>query len=294
MLPYCKIMSMEIRKINYMQETLTGRASKVFTGRTGTPSFSVADKFTASPVEDPGLIDPAGIDKGSSVGSPKASDFAGKSAAIALDAALGIAGSPAKAFPGMLQALQIKDDYTRWHVKRVADYSRDIAKALELPPSEVGRIHRAAVLHDIGKIFTPDSILKKPGNLEDDEFRIMRQHAGKGKEILSQLKGGVDQKILDYVGYHHERWDGKGYPDGLRGERIPIGAQIIAVADAYDAMTSDRPYRKGMSREQALSLMSEGSGTQFSPVVLRKFLKIMEYDTTHKAAGSAGRKAFLN
>lgn len=270
---------MNIRDINYLQGSSIAGTSRVFVKKGGTDSFAVTDKVSASPNEDLNLIDPAKITiKSTSViDSPKASDYAGNSAALALDAALGIAGSPAKAFPGMLQALQIKDDYTRWHVKRVADYSKDVAKALGLPPAEVKRIHRAAVLHDIGKIRTPDGILKKPGKLDDDEFKVMRQHASEGRKILSQLKGGVDNRILDYVGYHHERWDGKGYPDGLKGDRIPIGAQIIAVADTYDAMTSDRPYRKGMSEEKALSLMAENSGTQFSPVVLKKFLEMMGY-----------------
>lgn len=269
---------MNIKDFNYIQQTPVAGASRVILNKGGKDSFSVSDKFAPPPNEDLNLINPAKINTKSSVtDSPKASEYSDKSAMLALDAALGIAGSPAKAFPGMLEALQIKDDYTRWHVKRVADYSRDISKALGLPPAEVNRIHRAAVLHDIGKIRTPDGILKKPGKLDDDEFKVMRQHASEGRKILSQLKGGVDNRILDYVGYHHERWDGKGYPDGLKGERIPIGAQIIAVADTYDAMTSDRPYRNGMPKEKALSLMAQGSGTQFSPVVLKKFLEMMGY-----------------
>ncbi len=284
---------MNIRDFNNIQGISIAGTSRGFVQKSNTGSFAKTDNFNASTNEDLNLIDPAKITikPTSSVDSLKASDYAGKSAAVALEAALGIAGSPAKAFPGMLQALQIKDDYTRWHVKRVADYSRDIAKALGLPSSEVNRIHKAAVLHDIGKIRTPDDILKKPGKLDDDEFKIMRQHAAEGRNILSQLKGGVDKKILDYVGYHHERWDGKGYPDGLKGDRIPIGAQVIAVADTYDAMTSDRPYRKGMPGEEALSLMAQGSGTQFSPVVLKKFLEIMGHETAHKTVGSTGYNA---
>ena len=279
MLLYCRIMSMNIRDFSNIQRTSSffgASQGLVKTGKDG--SFGITDKVTVSLNEDPDLIEPSKINvKSSDADLPKASDYAGKSATIALEAAMGIAGSPAKAFPGMLEALRIKDDYTRWHVKRVADYSKDIAEALGLPPAEVKRIHRAAVLHDIGKIRTPDEILKKPGKLDDEEFKIMRQHSAEGKRILSQLKGGVDKKILDYVGYHHERWDGKGYPEGLKGDDIPAGAQIIAVADTYDALTSDRPYRKGMPQEKALSIMAENSGTQFSPVVLKKFLEMMGY-----------------
>ena len=270
---------MNINRFNSIQGKSVAGASRKTVNRGSNTPFAVNDNFTVSQNEELNLIDSAKINKikPSSTEPPKAADYAHQAAAVALEAALNIAGSPARAFPGMLKALQIKDDYTRWHVKRVADYSRKLAKALGLSNKEVKVIHRAAILHDIGKIRTPDSILKKPGKLDDEEFRIMKQHAAQGKLILSQLKGGVDRKTLEYAGSHHERWDGKGYPDHLAGKKIPIGAQIIAVADTYDALTSTRPYRKGMPREKALSIMAENSGTQFNPKVLKKFLEMMGY-----------------
>jgi len=182
----------------------------------------------------------------------------------------------------LAQAIEAKDPYTRGHVNRVADYSIRLGKALKLPPSEIVRVEKAAILHDVGKIATPEHILNKPGRLTDEEFAIMKEHVVESRKLLSEISGGIDEKIKNYVGYHHERWDGKGYPRGLRGDQIPMGAQIIAVADTFDAMTSDRPYRKGFSFEEALKRLVDSSGTQFSSNVLNRFFELMDFDPKTK------------
>jgi putative nucleotidyltransferase with HDIG domain len=179
----------------------------------------------------------------------------------------------------LAQAIEAKDSYTRDHVHRVAEYARKLAQAFRLPPDEVRRIEKAAILHDIGKITTPEFILNKPGSLTGEERNLMRRHVVESRKMLSEITSGIDDKIRDYVEYHHERWDGKGYPRGLKGDEIPLGAQIIAVADTFDAMTSNRAYRKGYSDEAALVRLMKASGTQFNPKVLRMFFEMMSFDT---------------
>ncbi len=178
----------------------------------------------------------------------------------------------------LAQAIEAKDPYTRGHVQRVAEYSIRLARALRLPPSEISRIEKAAILHDIGKIATPEHILNKPGRLTDEEFAIMKMHVVESRKMLSEITAGIDEKTKDYVAYHHERWDGKGYPEGLKGDEIPLGAQIIAVADTFDAMTSDRPYRKGFPPEEALRRLINTAGTQFNPHILHTFFDLMNFD----------------
>lgn len=164
-------------------------------------------------------------------------------------------------------ALDAKDSYSEGHSRRVAVYSEQIARALGMSEEEVGNIRIVALLHDIGKISIPDSVLNKPGRLTDEEFALMKQHPVAGNEILKDISmiPGVDIGTK----YHHERYDGRGYPDGLKGEDIPYIARIIAVADAYDAMTSNRVYRKHLSSEQVMSELEKGEGTQFDPVIAR-------------------------
>ena len=178
----------------------------------------------------------------------------------------------------LAQAIEAKDPYTKGHVTRVADYSLQLAKSLRLPAGEITRIEKAAILHDVGKIATPEHILNKPGRLTDEEFTVMKEHVVESKKLLSEIKGGIDEQIKNYVGYHHERWDGKGYPRGLKGDQIPLGAQIIAIADTFDAMTSDRPYRKGFSFEEALRRLIDSANTQFNGKLLHKFFEIMDFD----------------
>jgi putative two-component system response regulator len=128
-----------------------------------------------------------------------------------------------------------------------------------------------AALHDVGKIIVPDAILKKPGKLTPDEFVIVKQHCYSGGQICKRVPFLMDMYPIVY--HHHERWDGQGYPDGLRGERIPQGARIVAVVDAYDSMTSDRPYRQAMSHQEAVEILMEGAGRQWDPTVVRIFLE---------------------
>ena len=171
-------------------------------------------------------------------------------------------------------AIDARDPSTHSHSKDVARYARAIAEAMGLPPAEVDTIERAALLHDIGKIGIVDSILGKPGPLTPGEQAAMMAHPRIGAAILEEMPDLAD--LVPIVRHHHERWDGKGYPDGLAGERIPLGARILAVADAFEAMTSNRPYRHRQSQQSALETLLAGRGTQFDPQVVDAFIRSME------------------
>jgi putative nucleotidyltransferase with HDIG domain len=176
----------------------------------------------------------------------------------------------------LAQAIEAKDSYTSNHVGRVRDLSVEIARAVGLNREQTRVLAISATLHDVGKISTPDRILLKPGPLTDEEYEIMKQHAANGAQILRgicSLPTGVEPMVR----HHHERWDGRGYPDGLAGKKIPLGAQIISIADCYDAMTYDRPYRKGFPKAEALKKMEMGCGTQFNPKLLCAFFAIQGY-----------------
>ena len=164
-------------------------------------------------------------------------------------------------------ALDAKDSYSEGHSRRVAVYSAQIAEKLGFSDQDVREIRIIALLHDIGKIGVPDSVLNKPGRLTDEEYELMKQHALAGSEILKDIDmiSGIDIGAK----YHHERFDGRGYPEGLSGDAIPYVARIIAVADSYDAMTSDRVYRKHLTYEQVMAELEKGEGTQFDPDVAR-------------------------
>lgn len=168
-------------------------------------------------------------------------------------------------------ALEAKDPYTYGHSYRVTYYSIKIGEQLGLEKRMLSFLEFASLLHDIGKIGIPEEILHKPSSLSDEEFKIIRKHPEIGGNILESLKN--IKTIIDCVVHHHERFDGKGYPEGLEGEKINIVAKILAVADTYDAMTSDRPYRKGMSHETAIKEIKKQSGLQFDPEVVEAFLK---------------------
>lgn len=163
-------------------------------------------------------------------------------------------------------ALDAKNSYTCGHSERVAILSLLLANTMGLSPAEQTRIHIGAHLHDIGKIGIPDAILNKQGKLTDDEFSIIRQHPEIGDTIVSKLR--VFHSVGDIVRHHHERFDGKGYPDGLRGQDISLGARIVAVADAFDAMTSTRAYRQVFTLSQALEETKRCRGTQFDPDIV--------------------------
>ncbi len=171
----------------------------------------------------------------------------------------------------MTAAVDNKDRYTRRHSEDVLSYSLDIAVQLGLSLEEQDSIKVAALLHDIGKIGVPDHILRKPGTLTQDEFEAVKQHPLMGAIIVAAVPGF--EETLDAVRHHHERWDGEGYPFGLKGEEIPLPARIMAVADAFSAMTTDRPYRQGMSEEQACAIIRRGAGSQWNPECVEAFLR---------------------
>ena len=159
---------------------------------------------------------------------------------------------------GLANALEAKDSYTRGHSERVAALARSLALAAGVPRAAADVIAQAGLLHDLGKIGIPESVLRKPGSLSAEEWAAMRQHPLVGAQIVAPLEFFADGAVI--VRHHHERQDGSGYPDGLRGELIPLGARIVAVADVYDALTSDRPYRPRMSRSDAVRRLEEESG----------------------------------
>ncbi len=176
----------------------------------------------------------------------------------------------------LAQAIEAKDSYTSNHVGRVRDISVEIARTIGLERELIKVIAISATLHDVGKISTPDSVLLKPGPLTDDEYEIMKQHAENGAQILRGIRS-LPEGVEGMVRHHHERWDGKGYPQRIAGADIPLGAQIISIADCYDAMTYDRPYRKGFEPREALKRMEMGCGTQFNPKLLCAFFALQGY-----------------
>ena len=170
-------------------------------------------------------------------------------------------------------AIDAKDTYTKGHSTSVSRYSEALARAINLPEKEVERIRIGALLHDVGKIGIPESVLRKPDKLSDEEWEIMKQHPAIGAEKV--LKSNDTLKdLIPIVKYHHERIDGKGYPEHLTGDKIPLAARIVAVADAYHALISDRPYRKGLGIEKACEILSSGMGTQWDSDLTRKFIQI--------------------
>lgn len=171
-------------------------------------------------------------------------------------------------------ALEARDPDTRDHTNRMHDLADALAQALELSPRDRRAVKLGAVLHDIGKIGIPDSILRKPGPLTQEEWDVMRMHPVIGERMISDI--GSLKVVLPAVRHHHERWDGRGYPDGLRDEAIPVPARIIAVCDAFDAMTSNRPYRSAVTIERALHELKACAGSQFDPTHVDVFSSLVE------------------
>jgi HD-GYP domain-containing protein (c-di-GMP phosphodiesterase class II) len=171
----------------------------------------------------------------------------------------------------MADTVDLRDPYTGGHSRRVTEYTRGILEALGTQGPDVGLIIAAARVHDIGKIAMPDHVLLKSGKLSDEEWTIMRQHPEQGADLLARYPDF--RRGVDIVRHHHERWDGEGYPHRLRELAIPFGARVIAVADSYDAMTSDRPYRKGMTPQKAAAILREGRGRQWDPQIVDAFLR---------------------
>lgn len=178
-----------------------------------------------------------------------------------------------------------RDKYTAEHSQRVARYAEQIAQCLGLGLREVEAIAAAAHVHDLGKVSTPDSVLLKPGQLTDDEWDLMRKHPAAGAAILQSLS--IYRDSAQFVGLHHERADGHGYPGGVGGQAIPLGAHIIAVADAFDAMTSDRPYRPALAVQQAIQELRKGRGTQFSAEVVDAFIDALAAVAARNGRASA-------
>jgi putative nucleotidyltransferase with HDIG domain len=175
---------------------------------------------------------------------------------------------------GWSLALEMRDEETLGHTLRAAELACDVARALGVPDEDIPHVRRGALLHDIGKMAVPDAILKKPGPLDEHEWAVMRAHPVVAHEFLSRI--GYLESAIDIPYYHHERWDGTGYPRGLRGTKIPLSARIFAVIDVYDALTSDRPYRKAWSDEAALKHIVAQAGEHFDPVVVAAFMERIE------------------
>jgi len=174
----------------------------------------------------------------------------------------------------LAQALEAKDEYTQGHSARVAEESVNIARRLSLSDAEIQRIWLAGCLHDIGKIGINEAVLNKPGKLNEEEWNLIKQHPVVAGKILGPIPELSD--IIDIIVHHHERYDGSGYPDGLEGSSIPLGARILSVADAYDALTSRRSYREALARDEAYRILEDAGGTQFDPVIMRTFLDLKQ------------------
>lgn len=170
-------------------------------------------------------------------------------------------------------AIDAKDPYTKGHSTSVSRYSEALARALNLPENEVERITLGALLHDVGKIGIPENVLKKPDKLSDEEWNIMKQHPVIGAEKVLQPNEAL-RDLIPIVKYHHEHVDGTGYPEKLKGDQIPLAAKIVAVADAFHALVSDRPYRKGLGLETACDILLQGAGKQWDSGLVRKFIQI--------------------
>lgn len=182
----------------------------------------------------------------------------------------------------LAKAVDARDEYTQRHSKRVCSLAARLAKHMSLSPNEVKHIEIAGILHDVGKIGIPDSILNKPGRLTDEEMNVIQGHPALTVQILESTSL---REFIPYVKAHHERWDGQGYPEGLKGEDIPLPSRILAIADTFDAMTTDRPYRRAMTINEALTEIERCSGSQFDPEIAEQFLAMFEY--RHRKTNSA-------
>ena len=185
------------------------------------------------------------------------------------------------------QLLDLKDLNTGVHSTRLAEWGMRVGQELGLEEDELQNLEVAALLHDIGKVGIPDAILRKPERLDPEEYALMKRHSEYGWAVLRMLPG-FERAALDIL-HHHESFDGKGYPAGLKDSEIPVVSRIVCVVDAFDAMVSSRPYRKGLPFEEAVRRLTEASGTQFDPVVVRTFLSFAqaEMSTVFAAAGTS-------
>jgi putative two-component system response regulator len=176
-----------------------------------------------------------------------------------------------QALLGLAEAIEAKDSYTKGHCGRVAAYALALAAEANFPDAEMESLEFASFLHDIGKIGVRDAVLLKPGPLDEEEWHHMRTHPLKGYEIVSGIE--ILQPTMPAIRNHHERWDGKGYPDGLKGELIPFSARVVAIADAYDAMATDRPYKKALPLDECERLLRKNAGVMFDPKLVETFVE---------------------
>jgi putative nucleotidyltransferase with HDIG domain len=184
----------------------------------------------------------------------------------------------------MVAALDARDHYTAGHSATVAVYAKDIAEEMGLSPREQEQAHLCGLLHDVGKIGVPTELLEKRGPLSRDERRAIELHAPIGAAILMRVEGY--EEVANAVAHHHEYFNGLGYPDGVEGEEIPLLSRIVAVADAYSAMTSERPYRVALSSEDAQARLMLGCGTQFDPDVIEAFVAVLHRSSEAYAMGT--------
>lgn len=183
----------------------------------------------------------------------------------------------------LARAAEYRDDVTGWHAKRVGELSAMIARQMKLPGDLVEAVHLAAPLHDVGKIAVPDSILLSEGKLDEKQLVLMRRHTTVAKVIFGDAVSPLMRLALEIATCHHEQWNGAGYPEGLHGEAITLSARIVAVADVYDALTSERPYKQAVPHEVAVAEISAQSGHHFDPKVVKAFLEVV-YDRGIKKA----------
>jgi HD-GYP domain-containing protein (c-di-GMP phosphodiesterase class II) len=173
---------------------------------------------------------------------------------------------------GWSRALDMRDRETEGHTKRVIDLTLKLARSMGMSEADLVHMRRGILLHDMGKVAIPDMILLKPDSLTDDEWKIMRMHPQYAFEMLAPI--AYLRQALDIPVSHHERWDGSGYPRGLKGEQIPLAARIFSVVDVFDALTSDRPYRKAWPKEKALEYILDEKGKAFDPQVVNVFMSM--------------------
>lgn len=176
----------------------------------------------------------------------------------------------------LAKAAEYRDEHTGYHIQRICHYSIAIGAHIGLSNEALDVLKYASALHDIGKLGIPDSILLKPGPLTPEEWKVMKLHTKIGAEILRGSKIKYLKAAEKIALYHHERWDGTGYPEGLKGEKIPLFARITAIADVFDALTTDRPYRKAMAVEEAFEIIAKGRGSHFDPLIVDAFFEIKE------------------
>jgi putative nucleotidyltransferase with HDIG domain len=173
--------------------------------------------------------------------------------------------------------VEAEDDYTAYHCRSVVELVAEVADEMEIPKADRQLLEFAALLHDVGKITIPKEILNKPAKLTDEEFELIKTHTVEGQVLLDRV-GGLMGQVGEIVRSCHERWDGNGYPDGIAGEQIPLAARIVFCCDAYNAMTTDRPYRKAMRREEALAEIRDNAGSQFDPTIAEALERVVMSD----------------